>query len=178
MSTVPVRSIALFTILMMGCASSTRLVTHRDATIYDNETNSAVGIGEATYRDSKPVWSSKQFRVERQGCKSQVLTISRSDDVSVFRIIAGFFVLFPWVWAGDYHASYTIPLPCDDVQISRDSNGRGEQQQQQQQQNTVVIPIVPASHPVPAPANAAGCTKDSDCKGNRLCSVSGQCVSP
>jgi hypothetical protein len=103
----------LTSMALTACASTTRLSTHRDATIYLQATGEPIGTGNATYQDSKPVWADTTFRVEANGCDTKLFTIHRSDDIQAGRVIGGFFVLFPWLWAGDYNQSYGIPLDCE-----------------------------------------------------------------
>jgi hypothetical protein len=172
------RAMAAFSLLFAGCASQTRLISQRDTTIYDVENNQPLGMGELSYSDTKPVWGSTRFRFEKQGCKTQELTISRSDDISALRLVGGFFTAtLLWWWSGDYNASYTVPLTCDSAPagVARPQQPQQQQQQQQQQQTTVVVPIVQGPQ---APSSAGGCTKDTDCKGNRICSRRGECVEP
>lgn len=100
-------------VVLASCSSVTSLSTHRDATIYLHGSNRAVGTGSAVYQDSKPVWASTTFRVEAPGCDPTLFTIYRSDDIQFGRVLGGFLVLIPWLWAGDYEKSYGIALKCD-----------------------------------------------------------------
>ena len=162
----PVLALCVIICVLSACVSRTQITAHRDVTIYEESSGRAIGTGETWYEDSSPVWTSTRFRLEGNDCKTRWLTINRSDSLSGLRIVAGFFVLLPWVWAGDYHPSYGAAMECEGK-----AAGRGEQQQQQQQQQTVIIGI-PGAAITGAPAQAdsgSGCTKDTDCKGNRVC---------
>lgn len=95
-----------------GCASRTRITTEANATIVEADTGRAIGTGVGDYQDSKPVWSSTTFRIEKEGCKTKDLTINRSDSMSIGMILAGCFLIVPWLWSGDYHPSYGTSLEC------------------------------------------------------------------
>ena len=96
----------------VGCSSRTRITTEVNATIYEVDSGRALGTGEADYQDDKPVWSKTTFRIEKEGCRTKELVMNRSDDVSFGRFLAGFFLITPWLWAGDYHTSYGASLEC------------------------------------------------------------------
>ena len=108
-------ALLLFVVTLLGCASTTTITTEPDATIYDANTNVALGKGSAMYTDSKPVWGKTTFRVERPNCPPQTFRISRSDQLSTGRMIAGCLLLYPLLlWSGDYKAAYEVPpAPCD-----------------------------------------------------------------
>lgn len=159
-------------LLAIGCSSRTHITTHRDATIFDDSSNRALATGELWYEDSEPVWVSKTFRVEHPDCKTRWLTINRSDDVSVGRVFVGLFTLVPLLWSGDYEASYGVQMECSVAKAS------GGQQQQQQQQQTVIIGVPGVNVQGPGGGSVgAGCAKDTDCKGERVCTA-GACVNP
>ena len=99
-------------LVLAACASRTRITTEVNATIYEADTGRALGTGEADYQDKKPVWASTVFRIEKEGCRRKDLVINRSDDISIGMILAGFFLIFPWIWSGDYHPSYGASLEC------------------------------------------------------------------
>ena len=161
-----------------GCASRTRISSNTGATIYEVSSGRALGTGEGTYEDLQPVWADTQFRAEKKNCDSRTITINRSDDISVFRILAGFFVILPWIWAGDYLPSYGIPLQCEG---DDDGKPSPQQQQQQQQQQTVIIgvpgAVAPSVEPPQKNHSDEGCRRDSDCKGDRICKKR-ECVDP
>jgi hypothetical protein len=99
-------------LVTQGCASRTRISTEVNATIFDSQSGRAIGTGVADYQDRKPFWGSTSFRIEKEGCKTKELTIYRNDDISPGMVIGGFFLIFPWVWMGDYQPSYGASLEC------------------------------------------------------------------
>ncbi|MCA9545714.1 MAG: hypothetical protein KC613_15020 [Myxococcales bacterium] len=102
----------ILTLSTTGCVSHTRITTEVNATIIEADSGRAIGTGQGDYSDSKPVWGSTTFRIEKEGCETKELTIHRSDDISVGMVIGGFFLIIPWLWAGDYHRSYGVSLQC------------------------------------------------------------------
>lgn len=97
---------------LASCVSHTRISTEVNATITEVDSGRAIGTGSADYKDSKPVWRTTTFRIEKEGCDTKELTIHRSDDINIAAIIGGFFFFIPWLWAGDYHRTYGVALQC------------------------------------------------------------------
>ena len=116
-------SFRLFVVLLVvglfifGCTSTTRITTQEGAKIYNQSNDELLGVGQATYSDSKPVGMTSTFYVEKDGCQTEVLTIRRSQ-VRWGRIVGGFFSFgLAWVWAGDYRDSYGVRLRCGDEAV-------------------------------------------------------------
>ncbi len=113
MSLIKVTWIVVFCLLLAGCSSVTKVSANKDSMIYLHDSNILLGRGDVLYDDAKPVWGTTTFRIEAPGCKPELLTIYRSDNISFWRFVGGFIVIVPWFWAGDYNRSYGVSLKCD-----------------------------------------------------------------
>jgi hypothetical protein len=97
---------------LSGCASSTVLQTQPPGA---RVTINGIVVGQTPYRmtDTKTIFSSTPVRFEYPGYATIDVLIPRTEEVAPLPLIAGFFCLIPWLWAGKYREAhmYTLEVP-------------------------------------------------------------------
>jgi hypothetical protein len=96
-------------ILLASCSSTTLIQsTPTQAKVYLNSEL----VGETPYRhtDSKIVGSSMVVKLEKEGYKPFVTTITKDEQVDVGAIIGGLFVLVPFLWTMKYQPTHSYEL--------------------------------------------------------------------
>lgn len=123
--------ILALSILFASCTSTTMIQsTPSKAKVFlDGEY-----VGETPYihRDSKIVGSSMVLKLEKEGCKPLVSTITKDEEVDVGAIIGGLFVWVPFLWTMKYKAVHNYEL----VPITGQSQDNSDNQQIQTNQKS------------------------------------------
>jgi hypothetical protein len=101
--------ILALSILFASCSSSTMIQSNpsKAKLFLDGEY-----VGETPYlhRDSKIVGSSMVVKLEKDGCKPLVSTITKDEEVDVGAIIGGLFVAIPFLWTMKYKPVHNYEL--------------------------------------------------------------------
>ncbi|MDP4275993.1 MAG: PEGA domain-containing protein [Bacteroidota bacterium] len=102
------------TILFAGCSSTTLIQsTPSKAKLYlDGEY-----VGETPYyhRDTKIVGSSMMVKLEKEGFKPIVTTITKDEEVDVPAVIGGLFFAVPFLWTMKYQPVHSYELQALDA---------------------------------------------------------------
>lgn len=96
-------------ILLASCSSTTLIQSNpTQAKVYLNSEL----VGETPYRhtDSKIVGSSMVVKLEKEGFKPFVTTITKDEQVDVGAIIGGLFVVVPFLWTMKYQPVHNYEL--------------------------------------------------------------------
>ena len=96
-------------ILLASCSSTTLIQSNpTQAKVYLNSEL----VGETPYRhtDSKIVGSSMVVKLEKEGYKPFVTTITKDEQVDVGAIIGGLFVVVPFLWTMKYQPVHNYEL--------------------------------------------------------------------
>jgi len=96
-------------ILLASCSSSTLIQSNpTKAKVYLN----SEFVGETPYRhrDMKIVGSSMVVKLEKDGYKPFITTITKDEEVDVGAIIGGLFVLVPFLWTMKYQPVHNYEL--------------------------------------------------------------------
>lgn len=111
------KSMAFFmslTLLFSSCASSTMIEsTPIGAEVYLNGEH--VGTTPYKHRDTKIVGSTTDVRIEKEGFETLQTSFSRDEKADVGAIIAGVFVLFPFLWTMKYKPVHSYELKTTDT---------------------------------------------------------------
>jgi hypothetical protein len=93
--------IGLTFLLLTGCASTTVIqTTPSEAKLYID--GAYVGVTPYSHRDTKIVGSSMIIKLEKEGYKPLVSTITRDEEVDVGAVIGGLFCTVPFLWTMKY----------------------------------------------------------------------------
>ena len=96
-------------VLFASCSSTTMIQsTPSKAKLYLD--NQYVGETPYTHMDSKIVGSSMQVKLEKEGYKPFITTITKDEEVNVGAIIGGIFVLVPFLWTMQYQPVHNYEL--------------------------------------------------------------------
>lgn len=97
------------TIMLSSCASTTIINSSPNgAKLYvDGE---PVGTTPYTYSDTKIVGSATPLRIVMEGYEDYNGLLKRNEEANVGAIIAGCFLLFPFLWTMDYKTAHTYEL--------------------------------------------------------------------
>ena len=96
-------------VLFASCSSTTMIQsTPSKAKLYLD--NQYVGETPNTHMDSKIVGSSMQVKLEKEGYKPFITTITKDEEVNVGAIIGGIFVLVPFLWTMQYQPVHNYEL--------------------------------------------------------------------
>ena len=106
------RSISLFlafSILFASCSSTTMIQSNPSkAKLYID--GQFVGETPYVHRDSKIVGSSMMVKLEKDGYKPTISTITKDEEVNVGAIIGGLFVVVPFLWTMQYQPVHNYEL--------------------------------------------------------------------
>ena len=110
------KSISLFlavSILFSSCASTTLIQSNPSgAKVYLND--ESVGTTPYTHKDKKITFSKTTVKLEKEGYEPFNTILTRNEKVDVGAIIAGFFILVPWLWTMEYKPTHTFELKPED----------------------------------------------------------------
>jgi hypothetical protein len=96
---------------IVACSSTTRIqATNPNAKIYVN--GEYLGQGSGSHTDTRIVGARNEVRLESNGCKPQVESFSRNEELSVGALIGGIFLLVPFLWIMEYKPSRTYEYTC------------------------------------------------------------------
>ncbi len=183
MPSVALRLLAAGTLatFVSACASSTLIKSSpAGAKVYlDGE---MVGRTPYTMSDTKIVGSSTRVRLLLDGYEPYDANISRSEDFQVGACIGGVLVLVPFLWIMGYRAEHSYELsPANQAMPVTPGYPQpppaGQPSHLPQAAPPAVAPGTTLSVPSAEPPASPGCSKDTDCKGTRIC-VSGTCTEP
>jgi len=111
-NTMIIKTVSLFlagSILLASCASTTMIQsTPSGAKVYLN--SEPVGTTPYPYTDTKIVGSTTMLKLTMEGYDPLYTSFSRDEQVDVGAIIAGVFVLFPFIWIMKYKPTHTYEL--------------------------------------------------------------------
>lgn len=108
-----------FSILFTSCSSTTMIVSNPPkAKVYID----GAFAGETPYRhtDSKIVGSSMLLKIEKDGFKPLIATITKDEEINIGAVIGGIFTLIPFLWLMDYNPvhNYVLqPLNGNDINL-------------------------------------------------------------
>jgi len=105
----PISLFLAFSILFASCSSTTMIRSNPSkAKLYLNDEY----VGETPYlhKDSKIVGSSMVLKLEKEGYKPFVSTITKDEEINVGAIIGGLFVVVPFLWTMKYQAVHNYEL--------------------------------------------------------------------
>jgi len=69
-----------------------------------------VGVTPYSLTDQKIVFATTPIRLEAAGYQPLDVTLQRSEEVEIGALIAGFFVLIPWLWVLKYSPAHAYTL--------------------------------------------------------------------
>jgi hypothetical protein len=96
-------------VLTSSCVSRTMINSDPSgAEIYID--NQKVGITPFQYGDTKPSGARTAIKLKKEGYKDLYITLVRDEQVEVGAIIAGIFVLIPFIWTMKYYDQHTYSL--------------------------------------------------------------------
>lgn len=102
-------SLLVFAFLFASCSSTTMILSNPSkAKLYIN----GAYVGQTPYEhiDTKIVGSSMVLKLEKEGFKPLVTTITRDEEVDVGAIIGGVFFGFPFLWTMKYQPTHNYDL--------------------------------------------------------------------
>lgn len=98
-------------IIFYGCSSTTLINTDPGVKIYvDGEYQ---GTGSASHTDSKIVGSSTSVTLQKEGCRSQNFTFSRTEEFDPGACAGGVFLTIPFLWIMKYKPTHTYQFTCE-----------------------------------------------------------------
>lgn len=101
--------ILAITIFLSSCASNTLIQsTPSGARVYIND--EPVGITPYLHTDTKIIGSTTTIRLEKDGYKPVVTTISRDEKIDAGALIGGILVTIPFLWILEYKPSHIYEL--------------------------------------------------------------------
>jgi PEGA domain len=98
-----------FLVLFASCSSTTMIVSNPSkAKVYID----GALAGETPYQhtDSKIVGSTMTLKIEKDGFKPLIATITKDEDVDVGAVIGGLFTLVPFLWTMKYNPVHNYVL--------------------------------------------------------------------
>ena len=121
---VYIRKLIRFTLMgaligtLISCASTTTIrVTDSNDSIDKNVKiyldGSYKGRGEVMYSDTKIVGSTTSVTLKKKGCRSNSHNLSRTEQLQVGALVAGFFVWVPLLWVMGYNPLHSYEFQCD-----------------------------------------------------------------
>ncbi|MCX6256962.1 MAG: PEGA domain-containing protein [Bacteroidia bacterium] len=115
-------------VLLASCESMTMIQSNPSgAKLYLND--ESVGTTPYNYHDTKIVGSLTGIRLEKDGYETLNTSLSRNEQVDVGAIVAGLFLLFPFLWTMQYKPVHSYDL------VPLDDKGKPENVMQKQQKN-------------------------------------------
>ena len=114
---IPLSSLILSGIILLSsCVSTTMIQSNPSgAKVYLN--SETVGKTPYTHTDTKIVGSTTSLRIEKEGYETVNTSFSRNEQADVGAIIAGVFVLVPFLWTMKYKPTHTYELvPLNNTQ--------------------------------------------------------------
>jgi hypothetical protein len=122
---ITIKSISLLlavTILFSGCVSTTTIQSNPSgAKVYLNE--ESFGTTPYVHKDRKVTFSKTRVRLEKEGYEPLNTFFSRDEEVEVGAIVAGFFVIVPWLWTMKYKPTHSYELtPYSDIEHQQKQN--------------------------------------------------------
>jgi hypothetical protein len=108
-------------VLFTGCASTTVIQSNpAGAKLYLN--GEPVGATPYTHRDTKIVGTATHVRLEKEGYQTLNTSFSRNEEADVGAIIAGVFLLFPFLWTMKYKPEHNYELSSGAENKQTESN--------------------------------------------------------
>ena len=102
-------SISLLLVLVCGCTSTTVINTNPNgAQLYLD--GMLVGKTPYVHSDSKIVGSTTALKFKMEGYEELNIVMTKSEKANVGAIIAGVFVLVPFLWTMEYYPEHTYEL--------------------------------------------------------------------
>ena len=103
---------------LISCASTTMIRAVNSNDEVDNKVKIYIngeykGMGNALHSDIKIIGTSSQVRLKKKNCRTQTHTISKTGSVNITAIIAGLFILFPYLWAVGYEPQHIFEFECN-----------------------------------------------------------------
>src|ERR1035437_10043584 len=99
----------LLTLLLCGCSSTTMIQSNPSkAKLYIE--GAYVGVTPYLYSDTKIVGSSMVIKLEKDGFKPIVSTITRDEEVDIGAVIGGVFFTVPFLWTMRYSPEHNYNL--------------------------------------------------------------------
>jgi hypothetical protein len=96
-------------VLVTGCTSTTQIQSvPPGAKVYVDE--EFLGTTPYMYSDQKVVGSTIHLRLEKEGYEPLQTTIQRNEEADAGAIVAGIFLLFPFIWTMKYKPVHTYEL--------------------------------------------------------------------
>lgn len=108
-------------VLLASCSSTTIIQsTPSKANVFID--GALVGTTPYQHTDSKIVGSSMVIKIEKEGYKPLVTTITRDEQVDVGAVIGGVFLTVPFLWTMKYNPTHNYQLlpvvPAEEVKAS------------------------------------------------------------
>lgn len=133
------RSVSLIlagTILLASCSSTTMIESNPPkAKVYID--GQLMGETPYTHTDTRIVGSSMTVKLQKDGFKPLIASISKDEDVDVGAVIGGIFFVVPYLWILKYKPVHTYSL----IPLGNENNNVTEPQQTQQTQTSKVIKL-------------------------------------
>jgi hypothetical protein len=108
---------ALALMFLSACSSTTTIKSSDpDARIYVN--GEYVGTGEADYTDRKVAFSKNKVTLSKQGCVPTSHSFKRNEEADGGAIVAGFFVLVPFLWVTEYKDQHAYEYDCASPELA------------------------------------------------------------
>ncbi|RME51875.1 MAG: PEGA domain-containing protein [Deltaproteobacteria bacterium] len=96
---------------MNGCASSTVIRSQPPgAQVYIN--GELMGKTPYTYSDQAIVGTTRNLRLEKEGCEPVAATFSRTEEFNPLACVGGVLLLVPFLWIMNYKGERTYKLEC------------------------------------------------------------------
>jgi hypothetical protein len=106
-------ALACASCLLVACASSTVIRSNPSgAKVFLD--GALVGKTPYTLSDRKIVGSSTSVRLEYPGREPTSFVVSRSEELQVGALVAGLFLLVPFLWVMGYKSEHTFDLPAQE----------------------------------------------------------------
>jgi len=115
-------SVYFASLLLSGCSSTTMIQSNPSkAKLYID--GAYVGVTPYSYSDTKIVGSSMVVKLEIEGYKPLVSTITRDEEVDIGAVIGGVFFTIPFLWTMKYYPTHNyVLMPVQDEQTTESQN--------------------------------------------------------
>ncbi len=105
------KTLILSVLLIAGCNSTTIIrSSDQEAEIYVN--GEYLGKGRGVYMDQKVAFSRNEVEIRKEGCLPENHTFSRNEKADIGAIIAGLFVVIPYLWVTEYKPERSYTFEC------------------------------------------------------------------
>jgi hypothetical protein len=116
--TIRVFSTFLILIFLFSSCSSTTMIQSNPSKAKIYLDGAYIGETPYLYEDTKIVGSSMVIKLEKEGYKPLVSTITRDEQVDVGAIVGGMFFVFPFLWTMKYEPFHNYELrPMEEAPV-------------------------------------------------------------